>query len=71
MNIPNNDKVSIHKLTDVELNGHSVKDVQCRACSGYGACGYKSFSIYEGDNKPYAVCGLQVKKILNELRAED
>lgn len=47
-------------LTDEELCGNDITVVKCRACSGYGNCGYKTFRLYEG--QPYSVCNLRLKK---------
>lgn len=47
-------------LTDEELNGNAIDVVKCRACSGYGNCGYKTFRLYDGT--PYSVCNLRLKK---------
>lgn len=48
-------------LTDEDLNGEDVGKVKCRACSGYGNCGYKTFRLYDGG--PISVCNLRLKKI--------
>jgi|GEM_PF-2278423 hypothetical protein len=50
-------------LTDEDLRGESVDVVKCRACSGYGNCGYKTFFLYDG--KPYSVCNLRLGKLQN------
>ena len=50
-------------LTDEELRGNDIKAVKCRACSGYGACGYKTFYLYDGT--PYSICNLRLQKIKN------
>ena len=56
-------------ITDEDLNGNDIDVVKCRACSGYGACGYKSFRMY--GTKPYSVCSLRLKKVQNgELTPE-
>lgn len=54
-------KRGVSMLTDEDLLGNDIKLVKCRACSGYGACGYKGFYLY-GD-KPYSVCRLRLNKI--------
>ena len=51
-------------LTDEDLCGEPIDVVKCRACSGYGNCGYKTFRLYE--NKPYSVCNLRLKKVRGE-----
>ena len=48
-------------LTDDDLNGNDISVVKCRACSGYGNCGYKTFRLYE--EKPYSVCNLRLQKV--------
>ena len=50
-------------LTDEDLRGNDISVVKCRACSGYGACGYKTFFLY--DNTPYSVCNLRLEKVKN------
>ena len=47
-------------LKDEDLFGSTIDDVKCRACSGYGNCGYKTFRLY--DNQPYSVCNLRLLK---------
>lgn len=48
-------------LTDEDLKGKSVEEIKCRACSGYGNCGYKTFRLYDG--KPYSICNLRFEKL--------
>ena len=54
-------KRGINTLSDEELCGQDIAVVKCRACSGYGACGYKTFFLYNGS--PYSVCNLRLKKV--------
>ena len=54
-------KRGVIPLTDEDLRGNDIKVVKCRACSGYGACGYKSFRLYDGT--PYSVCSLRLEKV--------
>lgn len=56
-------KRGVSVLTDDELRGNDISVVKCRACSGYGACGYKTFFLY--GNKPYSVCNLRLQKVQN------
>lgn len=56
-------KRGVSVLTDDELRGNDISVVKCRACSGYGACGYKTFYLYA--NKPYSVCNLRLQKVQN------
>ena len=51
----------VSSLTDEDLRGNDIKVVKCRACSGYGACGYKTFYVYDG--KPYSICNLRLEKV--------
>lgn len=53
----------VSELTDEELRGNDISVVKCRACSGYGACGYKTFYMY--NNVPYSVCNLRLGKVQN------
>ena len=56
-------KRGIKPLTDEELNGEDITVVKCRACSGYGNCGYKTFRLYQ--NGPVSVCNLRLQKVQN------
>ena len=51
------------EMTDEDLRGQDISVVKCRACSGYGNCGYKTFRLYKGD--PYSVCNLRLQKVQN------
>ena len=57
-------KRGLKPLTDEDLCGEDVSVVKCRACSGYGNCGYKTFRIYNGG--PVSVCNLRLKKVQGE-----
>lgn len=48
-------------LTDEDLCGEDIAKVKCRACSGYGNCGYKTFRLYQ--NGPVSVCNLRLQKV--------
>ena len=63
MNIEALKKRGVSVITDEDLCGNDIKTVKCRACSGYGACGYKGFYLYGND--PYSVCRLRLGKIQN------
>lgn len=54
-------KRGVSVITDEDLRGNDIKVVKCRACSGYGACGYKAFFLY--GSTPYSVCNLRLNKI--------
>lgn len=57
-------KPKLNELADEDLKGHDITEVKCRACSGYGACGFKTFYMHDG--KPYSVCNLRLSKIKEE-----
>lgn len=57
-------KRGFKELTDEELCGADITVVKCRACSGYGNCGYKTFRLYGGG--PVSVCNLRLKKARGE-----
>lgn len=54
-------KRGFKELTDEDLSGRGIDAAKCRACSGYGNCGYKTFRLYEG--QPYSVCNLRLQKL--------
>ena len=56
-------KRGVVPLTDEDWRGNDISVVRCRACSGYGNCGYKTFFLYDG--KPYSVCNLRLGKVQN------
>ena len=53
----------VHVITDEDLRGNDIALVKCRACSGYGACGYKTCRLY--GHTPYSVCNLRLQKVQN------
>ena len=54
-------KRGLKPLTDEDLKGEDISVVKCRACSGYGNCGYKTFRLYDGT--PFSICNLRLKKV--------
>ena len=48
-------------LTEEDLCGEDISVVKCRACSGYGNCGYKTFRLF--DQTPVSVCNLRLQKV--------
>ena len=54
-------KRGVSTITDEDLRGNDITVVKCRACSGYGACGYKAFFFFF--DKPYSVCNLRLQKV--------
>ena len=63
MNIEALKKRGVSVITDEDLRGNDITVVKCRACSGYGACGYKGFYLY--NDSPYSVCRLRLGKVQN------
>ena len=41
-------KGNVRLMTDEDLDGFTLDQLKCRACSGYGNCGYKQMNIYNG-----------------------
>ncbi len=42
--------------------GLPLNELTCRACSGYGNCGYRMYRISEG--KPVVICQMRRAKLL-------
>ncbi len=57
------DKKSL-ELTQADLGGFALNDLKCRACSGYGNCGYRMYRLYEG--KVVSLCQLRRKQLLGD-----
>ena len=62
-------KRGVSQLTDEDLRGNDITVVKCRACSGYGNCGYKTFRLY--GSSPVSVCNLRLKKVRGEDLEEE
>ena len=64
-NIPNGNrpkaKFELNELDPARLGEHDIKEIKCRGCSGYGACGFKTFCMYDG--KPVSVCNLALGQL--------
>ena len=57
-------KVVLGEVTEEDLGGFPLKELKCRACSGYGNCGYRMYRLHEG--KPVAICQMRKKELLGE-----
>ena len=44
------------------LEGFTLEQLKCDACSGYGNCGYRMYKIKEG--KPVLICQQKNKKLV-------
>lgn len=60
-------KGRIQELTDEDLNGLELSDLNCRGCSGYGNCGFKSYRLYKG--APVSICVQRLEKLQSERQA--
>lgn len=47
-----------------ELGGLAIEDVRCRACSGYGNCGYRQYRLLNG--KPLLICQARKEELLKK-----
>lgn len=47
-----------------ELGGLSLDDIKCRACSGYGNCGFRQYRMLDG--KPVLICQARKKELMGE-----
>lgn len=52
------------ELTPEDLGGFDLSELKCRACSGYGNCGYRMYRLHEG--KPVSICQLRKTKLTEE-----
>lgn len=52
------------ELTQEDLGGLPLKELTCRACSGYGNCGYRMYRINDG--KPVVICQMRKEMLLKE-----
>ena len=53
----------IQQLTDEDLEGFTLQDVNCRGCSGYGNCGYKSYFLNPAEAGVASVCMRRRKQL--------
>lgn len=56
--------LSKFEFDPTELDGFTIEQLRCSACSGYGNCGFRMYRLIEGE--PVLLC--QNKK--NKLTAE-
>ena len=61
-------KRGFKELTEEDLRGNDISEVKCRACSGYGNCGYKTFRLFE--SQPYSICNLRLQRVQKEADEE-
>ena len=52
------------QLSPGDLGGLNLEDITCRACSGYGNCGYRRYRLNEG--KPVLICQQMKDQLLKE-----
>ena len=52
------------QLSPGDVGGLNLEDITCRACSGYGNCGYRMYRLNEG--KPVLICQQMKDQLLKE-----
>ena len=52
------------QLSPGDLGGLNLEDITCRACSGYGNCGYRMYRLNEG--QPVLICQQMKDQLLKE-----
>ena len=57
------------QLTEEELGGLPLNELTCRACSGYGNCGYRMYRLKDG--KPVVICQMRREKLLKEQQEDE
>jgi hypothetical protein len=57
------------ELDPKELGGLAIEDIKCRACSGYGNCGYRQYRLLDG--KPILFCQARKEQLLKERQGGD
>ena len=60
--------ISEFEFDPAVLEGFTLEQLKCDACSGYGNCGYRMYKIKDG--KPVLICQ-QKKKKLKALRDKE
>ena len=51
-------------LTEEDLAGFSLSELKCRACSGYGNCGYRMYKLDKG--KPVLICQMRRDELIKQ-----
>ena len=57
-------EMPLGELTPEDMAGFTLKDLKCRACSGYGNCGYRMYRLSEG--KPVLICQMRRDELIKE-----
>lgn len=50
------------------LDGFTLEDLKCDACSGYGNCGFRMYRLKEG--KPVLICQGKKRKLTEKRERE-
>ncbi len=53
--------ISEFEFDPAVLEGFTLQELKCDACSGYGNCGYRMYKIKDG--KPVLICQQKKKKL--------
>lgn len=60
---------AIGEVNSEDLTGFSLTELKCRACSGYGNCGYRMYRLFEG--KPVIICQYRRQQLIETQNEED
>ena len=52
------------ELDPKELDGFTVDELRCSACSGYGNCGFRMYRLLDG--KPVLLCQGKKRKLTEQ-----
>jgi len=61
--------LSQYEFDPAELDGFTVDQLRCVACSGYGNCGYRMYRLMNG--KPLLLCQGRKEKLTKEREARE
>lgn len=56
------------ELKPEDLGGFTLKELKCRACSGYGNCGYRMYRLHEG--KPVLICQMRRDELMQQQQGK-
>lgn len=59
----------VRLMTEEDLNGFTLDQVKCRACSGYGNCGFKKMNILNGE--VVSICQRMMAQLIEEREAAE
>jgi len=59
---------TLGELQPEDLGGFTLKELKCRACSGYGNCGYRMYRLHEG--KPVLICQMRRQELMEQQQGK-